>query len=208
MIIEKVLNNNAVIVNDNRIEKFITGRGIAFPKKVGDSIDSEKIEKIFILTDKEVSNKLKELIMDIPLEYLELTEEIITFSKASLGKKFNEMIFISLLDHIFNSVKRYLEGISLKNALLWEIKRFYPDEFEVGKIAIQMIEEKIKVQLPEDEAGFIAFHLVNAQMDKDGTQNVYEMTKVIQEILNIVRVKFRVEFDENSVYYYRFITHL
>lgn len=208
VIIDKVLNNNVITVKDRNIEKVIMGRGISFQKKAGDEVDVKKIEKVFTLTDKEVSNKLKELIVDIPLEYLELTEEIVVFSKASLGKRINEMIFVSLVDHIFTSVERYLEGISIKNALLWEIKRFYPDEFEVGKMAIQMIDKKLKVHLPEDEAGFIALHLVNAEMDEDSVQNMYEMTKVMQEISNIVKYKFQVEFDENSVYYYRFITHL
>ena len=39
-------------------------------------------------------------------------------------------------------------------------------------------------------------------------QNMYAITKVMQEISNIVKYKFQIEFDENSVYYYRFITHL
>lgn len=208
MIIDKVLNNNVIVVKDKHIEKVIMGRGISFQKKVGDEIDPSKIEKVFTLTNQEALNKLQELIVDIPLEYLELTEEIIVFSKTRLGKRINEMIFISLVDHIFTSVARYLEGITIKNALLWEIKRFYPDEFEVGKVAISMIEKKLKVQLPEDEAGFIALHFVNAEIDEDSMQNMYEMTKVMQEISNIVKYKFQIEFDESSVYYYRFITHL
>jgi len=35
-----------------------------------------------------------------------------------------------------------------------------------------------------------------------------EMTKLIQEILNIVKYNFNIEFDLESLGYYRFITHL
>ena len=38
--------------------------------------------------------------------------------------------------------------------------------------------------------------------------DVYEITKVIQDIHNIVRYFFRIEFDTKSIHYYRFITHI
>ena len=39
-------------------------------------------------------------------------------------------------------------------------------------------------------------------------KRVYKITKIMQEILNIVRYNFKISFDEDSVYYYRFISHL
>lgn len=90
---------------------------------------------------------------------------------------------------------------------LWDIKKFYKDEFEIGKHGLEMIKEKLNVQLNEDEAGFIALHIVNAEMDEK-LETIYEVTKVMQEILNIVKYFFHIDFDEDSVYFYRFITHL
>lgn len=209
MIIDKILNNNVIVVKDkNNVEKIIMGKGIAFNKKIGDAIEKKSIEKVFTLTNSVALNKLQELVVDIPLEYLEVTEEIVVYSKACLGKRINEMIYVSLVDHIYTSIDRYLEGINIKNALLWDIRRFYPDEFDIGMTALDMIEKKFKVRLPDDEAGFIALHIVNAEIDEDSMQNMYAITKVMQEISNIVKYKFQIEFDENSVYYYRFITHL
>lgn len=208
MIIEKILNNNVVVIKENNVEKIVMGRGLAFQKKVGDEFDESKVDKVFALTSEDAVNKFQELIVDIPIEHVELAEEIISYAKTHLGKKLNEMIYISLVDHIYTSIVRFLEGVSVKNALLWDIRRFYPDEFTVGTQALDMIENKFKVRLPEDEAGFIALHLVNAEMDEESMQNMYEITKVMQEISNIVKYKFNIEFDEDSVYYYRFITHL
>ena len=37
---------------------------------------------------------------------------------------------------------------------------------------------------------------------------IYKITKIMQEISNIVKYYFGISFDEESVYYYRFITHL
>lgn len=208
MIIEKILNNNVVVIKENNVEKIVMGRGLAFQKRVGDKFDESKVDKVFALTNQEAVNKFQELIVDIPIEHVELAEEIISYAKTHLGKKLNEMIYISLVDHIYTSIVRFLDGISVKNALLWDIRRFYPDEFSVGMQALDMIENKFKVRLAEDEAGFIALHLVNAEMDEESMQNMYEITKVMQEISNIVKYKFNIEFDEDSVYYYRFITHL
>lgn len=209
MIIDKILNNNVITVkNDKNLEKVIMGRGIAFQKKIGDNVDESKIEKVFTITDQNTSNRLQELLVNIPLDYLKITEEIIAYGKTYLGKRINDMIYVSLVDHIYTAIDRYLEGIAVKNALLWEIKRFYPDEFEVGKEALKMIEKDLKVSLPEDEAGLIALHFVNAEMDESRMEDMYQITKVMQEISNIVKYRFQIEFDESSVYYYRFITHL
>lgn len=209
MIIEKVLNNNVVVTKDRSgAEIIVMGRGIAFKKRVGDPIDENMVDKEFRLTTKEAKTKFEELIVDIPLEIIALSEDIVAFAKTHLGKRLNEMLYISLVDHIHTSLMRFLDGITVKNALLWDIRRFYPDEYHIGLKALDMIEEVKKIRLSEDEAGFIALHLVNAEMDEESMQSMYTITKVMQEISNIVKYVFSTEFDEDSVYYYRFITHL
>lgn len=209
MVIDKILNNNVVVIKEHDgVEKIVMGRGIAFQKKVGETFDDAKIDKVFTLTSQDAVNKFQELIVDIPIEHVEMAEEIISYAKTHIGKKMNEMIYISLVDHIYTSIVRFLDGIVVKNALLWDIRRFYSVEFYVGNRALDMIEEKFHVRLPEDEAGFIALHLVNAEMDEEDMHDMYEITKVMQEVSNIVKYKFNITFDEDSAYYYRFITHL
>lgn len=125
-----------------------------------------------------------------------------------MGKKLNDMVYISLIDHVHTSIVRFLDGVTVKNVLLWDIRRFYKDEYQIGLWALNLVEEKCKVRLPEDEAGFIALHLANAQMDDDTMHNMYEITRIMQEVVNIVKYFFKIEFDEDDVYYYRFVTHL
>lgn len=209
MVIEKILNNNVVVTKNNADEEIIVmGRGLAFKKKIGDKIDPAMVDKEFKIVGNGAKNKFQELIVDIPIEHIELGEEIISYAKTHLGKRLNEMIYISLIDHIHTSIIRFLDGITVKNALLWDIRRFYPDEFYVGIKALDIIEEKRKIRLPDDEAGFITLHIVNAEMDESNMQNMYAITKIMQEIVNIVKYTFNMEFNEDSVYYYRFITHL
>ena len=207
MEISKVLNNNVAVVIENNEEKIVMGRGICFKKKTGDTIAPETIDKVFYLHNQEVLSRFKELVVDIPLEYLEIGEEIMDEARLSLGKALNDNIYISMVDHIYTAVVRAKDDILVKNALLWDIQRFYKEEYQIGKKALEIIEKKTGVLLPNDEAGFIALHIVNGQLDED-VHDMYEITKIMQEIENIVRYHFKIEFNEESAYYYRFITHL
>lgn len=208
MIIKKILNNNVVITTDeNDKEIVVMGRGIAFKKRSGDYISDDMIDKVFKLSDSNMSDKFKELISDIPLKYIELSNQIISNAKKTLGKRLNDSIYITLTDHIYTSIERSKEGINVKNVLLWDIKRFYKDEFMIGLQALDYIEEKFKIRLTDDEAGFIALHIVNAQMDQD-IKIIYEITQIMQEITNLIKYYYGITFNEESVYYYRFITYL
>lgn len=208
MIIDKILNNNVAVVLVDGEEKIVMGKGICFKKKVNDDIDENMIDKVFALSSADASHKFQEIIKEVPIEHIIVSEKIIQYAKATLGKRLNEYIYISLVDHIYSSIVRFLEGITVTNVLLWDIRRFYKDEFAVGLAALDMIEKEFNVRLPDDEAGFIALHLVNAELDEKGMEDMLAITKVMQEITNIVRYIFNVEFDEDDVYYYRFTTHL
>ncbi|NLZ35791.1 BglG family transcription antiterminator LicT [Clostridium isatidis] len=210
MKVVKVINNNLIRSFDkNNNEVIVMGKGLGFKKVPGDKVDESLIERVYTLNDgKTNSNQLVELLEKIPIEVIQVTNQIISFAKASLGKKLNKNIYISLADHINYAIERHKEGIVMKNALLWEIKRFYNHEFLVGKEALKIIENKFGVSLPEDEAGFIALHLVNALMDDISLKKTTDMTKMIDNIISIIKYHFKIELDEYSIHYERFITHL
>ena len=209
MKVEKVINNNLVrSYNEKGQEVLVMGCGLGFKKKPGDPIDSALIEKVYTAADAAASNRLVQLLEKVPLERIQLTNDIIRFATTSMGKKLNESIYLTLTDHISFAVDRAAQGVVLKNALLWEIKRFYNHEYLIGKEALEMIRRRLGVELPEDEAGFIALHLVNASMDVDSMGQTTDMTRIIQTIISIVKYHFHVELDEYSLHYERFITHL
>lgn len=208
MKIHKVINNNVVsVINNQNQELVVMGRGLAFKKKSGDPIDEKLIEKVFKLDNKDLNEKFKSLINEIPLEYMEVADQIIKFAEKVLGKKLNESIYVSLTDHIHFAIQRHQKGMDIKNALLWDIKRLYKEEFIIGTEALKLIKEKVDIDLPEDEAGFIALHVVNAELN-DEMPTILNITKFIQEILTIVKYHFKIEFDEESLNYFRFVTHL
>lgn len=208
MEIKKILNNNVAVVHDvHGKEKIVMGRGIAYQKKVGETIDLSLVDKEFSLSTPEINHRYQELIQDIPIEFIELGENFISYIKTQVDGHLSDTIHISLVDHIYTSVLRFKDGVLIKNVLLWDIKRFYAKEFEIATHAISLIEQNMDIRLPDDEAGFIALHIVNAQMD-DNMEDIYDITEIMQEIMTIVKYYFSIELDENSVYFYRFATHL
>ena len=209
MKIKKVVNNNIVISDDSSDKEVVVmGRGIGFQKKIGEDIDESMIEKVYIDSDELSVSKLTQLLSEIPLEHIQVANEIISFAKVSLGQKLSDKIYLTLSDHINYAIERVNEGIPIKNELLWEIKRFYNHHYLIGREALSMIQNKLGVTLPEDEAGFIALHIVNAELDMDKVSQIAEMTEVIQNILNIIKYHFNIELDEYSLNYERLITHL
>ncbi|MCM1989500.1 BglG family transcription antiterminator LicT [Oceanirhabdus seepicola] len=211
MIIKKIFNNNAVLAKDaSKHESVVVGCGIGFKKKVGDEIDENLVEKTFILKQKEISEKFKLLLEDVPVEYVSLSYDIIEYAKNILKVKLNDYIYITLTDHISNALKLFEEGLNCSNVLIWEIKKFYPKEFAVGLKALDFIESETDKRLPENEAGNIALHLINAQVNSssDKVENMRDMTTKIMDILNIVKYTYNIELDDKSLSYERFITHL
>ncbi len=209
MIIEKILNNNVVLtLTADEKEMVVMGRGLAFNKRVGDEIDPTLIEKTFVTEGKEVTEQLAELFKEIPLDEIEVANEIIQLAQKELDVKLSTNIHLTLTDHIHFAITRSKEGLDLKNPLIWEIKKFYKKEYQIGLNAIDRIQEKLGVTLNPDEAGSIALHIVNARQGDQDMNQTFQMTKIVQDILNIVRMHYGLVFDENSLNYTRFITHL
>ena len=208
MVIRKKLNNNvAIALDEYGSETVVMGNGLTFDKKAGDQIEESKIEKKFVLSNNDAALRLQEIMIQIPSKYLEVSNIIIEQAKDVLDTNISDSIYVSLTDHVHMAVKRFLDGMTIPNPMLWDIKRFYPKEYMAGKNALAIIKSELKVELPEDEAGFIAFHFVNAEEGKESSL-LPDIMKLVKEITNIVKYQLSLDLDEESVYYYRFITHL
>ena len=207
MQIIKVINNNVISSEDDKGKEIVVmGKGIGFGKKAGEEIEETKIEKVFSLPD-ESTSQFMQVVKDMPYEYIRTAELVIAYARETLGYHLSKNIYVTLTDHLGYAIERKRQGIVVANELSWEMKKFYNAEFQVGLKALDIVKQELDVELPEDEAGFIAMHLVNAQMGGQMNQS-RNMPAMIKDILNIVRYTFQVELDEKSLSYERFVTHL
>ena len=210
MRVGKILNNNLVLSKNEKDEEIIVkGLGIGFHAKRGDKIDESLIEKIFYPENHQNSIQIQEYLMSIPEEYFDFVQKFVDRIKNEVPElQLNNSIYLSLSDHIMGTVKRFREGISLKNVLLLDIQQLYKKEYEIGLRMLEEINRVFDIHLPVDEAGFIALHFVNAE---DGEQNNdnYQIALIVNQIQEIVKNYFSdITFNESSLYYQRFLTHL
>lgn len=208
MLIKQILNNNVVISeNENNEEIVVMGRGLAFGTRKGQAVPQEKIQKIFTNEKNCDFSHFTKLLSEIDLMNFEFIESLINYVKASLGKKLNNSIYITLTDHINTLIERAETNAYVKNTMLWDIKRIYKDEFRVAKEIVVKINEKLGAQFDDNEAASITIHIVNAELETD-MKTAVDMTKTMTDILNIVKYHFKIIYDEESLAYYRFVTHL
>lgn len=209
MKIIKVLNHNTAVVEDAGQEKVVIGKGIAFQKKSGDALNASLVAKTFHLSNEKLNLQFQDILMDLPLEQISTVQKIVDEVRMNLGKKVSDSLYISLADHIHFCLMNYSKNIQLKNSLLFDIMHFYPDEYTLGKKALEIIEYENGVHLTDDEAGFIALHILSAEADDHvGTNNMFKATKIIEEILDVIRNFYDEEIIEGTLTWYRFINHL
>ena len=208
MKIIRVLNTNSVLTRDpNGEETILLGAGIGFKHRPGDDVDESRIEKKFVLKDREHQSRFEELVNSIPQEYIMVAEQLISLGKTLHNMKLGESIHLSLPDHIHTAVINKQNGIVIPNTLLLDIRQFYMNEYEIGIRGLELIRDQFQCELPEDEAGFIAMHFVNAQYGSENT-NAKKIICLVRELNELILRELNMSPDENSLNYYRYMTHL
>lgn len=203
----KGLNNNTALVVENTEEYIVMGKGIAFNKKIGETINTSLIEKKYTL-QKEKSKNFDKLIQRIHVDILELASKIIDLGEKELGYKCSDLLLFSLADHLNLVVERAKENLYFATPLEWDIKLIYPNEFRFSKKVVKYINETKNLNIPEQEASFIALHFINSNTNNNNMNETILTTKIIQNILNIVKIYFGRDIDENDYDVSRFIVHI
>ncbi|WP_238649558.1 PRD domain-containing protein [Paenibacillus piscarius] len=205
-VIKKVNNNVAIAINDNNEEVFVVGKGVGFLKTPYELTETDMVvEKIFVAPK---NIRMYDLLNSIPIEHIYLAEEVITMGSDILHKTFNTNLLLTLSDHISFALARTREGVSIKNPLEWEVRTLYPDETRVGEEAIRIIEAKSGVRLPAAETTLIALHFVNAQVGSGEMSDTTRITTVTGEMLSIIKYALKIDFEEESIHFMRFATHI
>ncbi len=204
----KVINNNVIsCLDEHGQEAVVMGRGLGFQAKPGMDLDPGAAEKIFHMDTPEEASRLTDLFSRLPPELLELCTQIVDYANQILGRRLNKSIYLTLTDHIYFAIERIRQGMVLQNALYTEVRVFYPEEYAIGRYALEQIDRKLGVTLPEDEAASVALHLVNAEYDR--SMNVtMRAAQVLQPIVKILEEFPGLQLDTGSLHYDELIVHL
>ena len=209
MRVVKVLNTSVVLaVEDGNGEVILMGKGIGFRKSIGQTLTPEETDRVFVLRDRETNRNILQLAAQIDGRVFEITRRVVEYARTRYQMQLMDHIYLALTDHLAFAVKRQEEGLALPGTYLLDVKRFNPREYDVGRYALQLVQTELNVFLPEDEISNIAFHFINAQRITAPADDSVKMSKIIKGILEIVKYTFSVDYNEDSVSYSRFLTHL
>lgn len=206
MRVVKILNSSVILAkNKKNSEVVLMGKGIGYKHKVGDIIPSQEIEKVYMLDSKR-SNI--EAIERTTSQYLEIASEIYQIAESKLSMKLDKNLIIILADHLTFAIYRFNNNLIFENKLLWEIQKYYHKEYEIGIEAVKLLDKELGIHIDKAEAANIAFHIVNAENEVYNNEYAYKTTKFVNDILTIIKYHYKLNFDESSLDYIRFITHL
>lgn len=190
MEILRVINNsNVCVLDEYGKEQIVSGKGIGFKKKAGDTVCKEDIQKTYLVTDSDMQRRMIQILQEIPEVYIKFTDSLVEYIRERLDRKLNESLVITLAAHICFSIKRKRNGVDMINPLLDTFKRCYPKELELGNYCLEQIEKKFHISFIPDEAGFIAMHIINARCDNDFNEK-YKITKLIGGCIKITETRF------------------
>lgn len=206
-IVMKVLNNNVVIAEKQGKEFVLVGKAIGFNCNKGTRLPESVIENKFIKELNSNDENFGRILKDIDSEIVGICEEIISICEKKLKIKLSEAIHVSLPDHVNFSIRRIEKGVKIENPFLNELMALYPEEYKLAEKALDMINDRLNIELPEDEIGFICMH-INAAVRQQAVSTSLAYTKKIGEIMELISKLLKKEFDKGSMEYIRTVTHL
>lgn len=205
----KALNHNMVLARDDSGSELICqGKGIGFQKRSGDLIDQNRVERCFFPANQDESAHFQQLFSEIPDEFWAIAEKVVAYGRKRYSIRVSQKVILPLCDHMAGSVERYKQGVALENPMIWDIKRIYPKEFKVGMYALDLLKEKYGISMKEDEAGFLAYHFVNAELGNMNVVSPDTMARLVGSIVDLVEQAFQLKLNEEDWNYQRFLTHL
>lgn len=209
MQVVKVLNTSVVLaVDKGGGEVILMGKGIGFRRSIGETIEIDGTDKVFVLRDRGVGRDIIRLAAETDAEIFGVAKEIIDYAKNTYHLQLMEHIYLALTDHLSFAVDRVRNGTAFPGFYSLEVKRFYPNEFSIGHYAAALVEQQLGVRLPESELGNIAFHFINAQKEHGYSGETRKMVGIVRDILEIVKYTFGVSYNEETIAYSRFMTHI
>lgn len=198
----KKINNNYALALDSNGEKIIVeGRGIGFQKMPCEVALSQIKRTYYNTKEQDIS-----LIQSVCDEVLEISSKVFEYASTQIASKLNPNLTFILADHIQFCLERYHDHIDIRMPIYYDIEHLYPNESKLADYAMELIQQKFGIQLPQSEKTGIALNIINSEivtqpMRKDKDDIIELCTAVIESSMQIT-------IHKDSFNYSRFASHL
>ncbi|MFX0560877.1 PRD domain-containing protein [Tepidibacillus infernus] len=208
-LVKRTLNNNTVLaVDEFQKEVVLLGKGIGFNRKKGEWIPYDSsIEKIFVLSSDNNRETMLRIFTETEEEIIHAINDYIQYIEDRLEVKLTEQFLVSFIDHISFAIKRLKQGIQIQNPFLHEVRSLYPEEYALAQDGVNMLSKLLKMEIPDDEIGFITLHLHSAKT-KQSVSKMNQFSSLIGKLIQVIENELEIKIDRDSIDYARLITHL
>lgn len=203
-IVLRINHNAALALDGNGNELVVLGKGVGFPQVPYELNDMSKISKTFY----DVDSRYMELIASLSQPILLASADIVEQAEINLASDLNANLVFTLADHLNFAIERIKKGIEFATPLAYDVRHLYPTEYELGQLALDIVEDYVQFRLPESEAVNIAIHLINAEVETGDMHSMLLTIKIMTDVEQIIEKELRIVLDRDSFQYSRFIMHL
>lgn len=201
--ITKILNHNSFmgIESKNDQECLIMGKGVAFGKKVGQTVSVTGDARVYSLKELTDRGEAKEIIKSVSPLCLELANEVLDQAEEEFGKVDRSILF-TMADHLDFAVRRIQNGEQISNPLTDDIRIMFYKEYKVAGCIRDLLKEKLGIRIDEHEIGYIALHVHAAIVDENVSQAM-EIARTVRECICMVEEETGKSIDVMSLSYNR-----
>ena len=203
-VIRKINTSAAVALDSLGREIVVFGKGIGFPAVPYELEDLSKIERTFY----DIEPQYQGVIANIPDEIVEVAAQIADVAETEMEMELSPNFAFTLANHLNFAVERLRSGIDLTAIISYDIQYLYQKEYEIGKKALKLMEEKAGIMLPESEAVNIALHLINSEKGTNNATKVIRDARIVAEVDRLIEETMKMKMDKTSYEYSRYIKHL
>lgn len=205
----RVFNNNVVLASTGEGgEVVVTGRGIGFQVKSGDSVDAAKVAKVFYPADGRDPDHLAEMLSFIPVEHIKVIIDAMATAGFSQEQRDKLTLVIALADHVSGAIRRAYDGQKLEYPLKAEVQQLYSEEYAQAQRLVAAINAGLSTPIFAEEAIAFTLHLVNASFTSGDLSYTYKMTGLIEQMIDVISESAAPGTSLDQISIARFITHL
>lgn len=204
----KILNHNSFmgIESKNDQECLIMGKGVAFGKKVGQTVSVTGDARVYSLKELTDRGEAKDIIKSVSPLCLELANEVLDQAEEEFGKVDRSILF-TMADHLDFAVRRIQNGEQISNPLTDDIRIMFYKEYKVAGCIRDLLKEKLGIRIDEHEIGYIALHVHAAIVDENVSQAM-EIARTVRECICMVEEETGKSIDVMSLSYNRLMNHV
>ena len=194
------------ISDENNQECLVMGKGVAFGKKVGQTVSAAAEAKVYSLKEMTERGDAKDIIKSVSPLCLELANEVLSRAEKEF-EKVDRTILFTMADHLDFAIRRVQNGEQISNPLTDDIKVLFYSEFKVAEVLKKILKERMDIEIDEHEVGYVALHIHSALGDEK-VSVAMQTARTVRECIAMIEMATGRKIDVISLSYNRMMNHI